>query len=97
MNIKLHNDKTLEVQEPTEHDQIEYLSMLDDYEKTVKEKGELTAQKQAIVFQNKMLAKLSKQSMEEVQKMALIDKSKAIEAIKTRFTVLGRANQNLDF
>lgn len=97
MKIKLHDGKTLEVTEPTEKDQIAYLSMLDDYDRIVKEKGELNAQKHAIGHQNNMLITLAGMSQEEVQKMPLVDKSKAIEAIKSRFVVLGKANQNLDF
>ena len=97
MKITTHDKKTIEVKEPTEREQIEYLSMLDDYDKRVKEKGTLTAQKEAIEFQNRLLSKLSGMSMEEVKNLALIDKNKAIEAIKGRMMVLGKADYKMDF
>jgi hypothetical protein len=97
MRVKLHDGKTLEVTEPTEEDQIGYLSMLESYHQKKESDGEFEAQKQAIQTQNRLLAKLTGSSVEEVKKMALVDKNKALEAIKGRLVVIGKANHDMDF
>jgi hypothetical protein len=97
MNVKLIDETTITVKEPTEEDQIGYLTMLEEYQRKAKENGEFEAQKYAIDYQNRLVGRLAGKSVEEVRKMALVDKNKIIEAVKSRMMVLGKANHNLDF
>ena len=97
MRVTLHDKKVLEVKEPTEEDQFEYLHVLEEYDKIQKDKGEFEAQKYAMDAQNRFVSKNCEMSVEEVQKMALVDKSKIIEAMKSRMVILGRADQRMDF
>lgn len=97
MRVKLHDNTVLEITEPTEEHQIEMLQIYDDYEKKQKEESTHKAQLQVIDSQNRLLAKLSNKSVEEVKKMPLVDKNKCLEAIKSRMVALGKADHRMDF
>jgi hypothetical protein len=97
MNVKGHDGTSLVVKEPTELEQLEYFQMLEDHKRLRAEKGDLEAADYVISWTDRFVAKLTGRSVEEVKRMALYDKHKVMDAVRSRLNYLGSSDYNVDF
>lgn len=91
MKVKLTDGTIIEVKEPRESHQIEYLDLVEQTEK-----GKIST-KDAIQWQNNMIRELTELTEEQLSQMSLVDKAKIKSAIISRYTIIGPCSQQSDF
>lgn len=91
MRVKLSDNKVISVNEPVERHQLDYIKALSEYEK---EKMSLESMAN---LQDEIVSELASMTIEQVKEMPLVDKNKIMEAIKSRFVVVGKCEYKMDF
>ena len=91
MKVTLSSGKTIEVQEPSEIHQLEYLKMVEQGRS-----DELTNE-ELIKMQDQHIMSLTDLSEQDLLEMPLVDKSKIKKAIMSRYVIVGPCSDQQDF
>lgn len=91
MKVTLSDGRIIDVKEPVEKHQIQFLQLAE------REKNDDFSYVEVIEWRSNIIMQLTGFKKEDIDNLPIIDKNKLTDAIESRFVVYGKKNYETDF